>query len=93
MKNQREDVAQAERPIKFPRADGGQFGIGRRIFRRAENRPEHRAHERRRADVKREPDGTGHMACPAPSEVTPNQLVIIHGKAEAMVPPRPMNRD
>ena len=64
MKNQREDVAQAERPIKLPRADGGQFGVRWRIFRGGENRPEHRAHERRRADVKREPDGTGYMSLP-----------------------------
>ena len=31
--------------------------------------------------------------CPAPSAAAPNHLVIIHGNAEEMVPPRPMNSD
>ena len=67
-------------------------GSGRRIFLRAENGPQHRAQKRRRADIKRKPDGLRNMPLPPPSVAMPNQFVIIHGSADAMVPPSPMNR-
>jgi len=41
MKNQREDLTETKGPVKLSCANGGQFGIARRIFLGGKNGPQH----------------------------------------------------